>query len=194
MAAQSGKKGIRAGTYGIWWRWRQRNRRQIKPNGGPDCRITRDGGLSLSSMTQLSEFLSLLKSQNALVSPGVAPNAITLVNTSLQQMRAAILPQFMIDLYTQCGAINLGSGYIFGPQNVSRGIKHPIPDIVTINSELIGIPQMHAKTLFGRNDLFWFAFDSFGTCYMLGNTNLDILRKYDDPYRAMTDCLVAGKF
>ena len=145
-------------------------------------------------MTQLSEFLSLLKSQNALVSPGVAPNAITLVNTSLQQMRAAILPQFMIDLYTQCGAINLGSGYIFGPQNVSRGIKHPIPDIVTINSELISIPQMHAKTLFGRNDLFWFVFDSFCTCYMLGNTNLDILRKYDDPYRAMTDCLVAGKF
>jgi hypothetical protein len=47
--------------------------------------------------------------------------------------------------------------------------------------------------VFGRNDLFWFAFDAFGTCFMLDNTALRPLRKYDDPWRALTDCMIVGK-
>ena len=67
-------------------------------------------------------------------------------------------------------------------------------DIVSINRELSGIKKLRGLTLFGRNDLFWFAFDSFGTCMMLDNLNLGVLRKYDNPYRAMSDCLLGGKF
>ena len=58
---------------------------------------------------------------------------------------------------------------------------------------LSNIATIRGKTVFGRNDLFWFAFDAFGTCYMLDNLNLRVLKKYDDPYRAMLDCLIVGK-
>ncbi len=139
-----------------------------------------------------SEFLSSIKSQGAKLSPGVSPKLITLTNSSLQNMHSAILPQFIIDLYLQCGSINLGNGYIFGPQEVSRGNKYPIPSISDINKELTSFSRLHGKTVFGRNDLFWFAFDSFGSCFMLDNINLNELRKYEDPYKAMMDCLIAG--
>jgi hypothetical protein len=56
-----------------------------------------------------------------------------------------------------------------------------------------GNKNLFGKTVFGRNDLFWFAFDTMGTCYMLDNLTLSILRKYDDPHRAIIDCLVVGK-
>lgn len=140
-----------------------------------------------------TEFLSLMKSHGAMFAPPAKEHEITLTNSSLQQIRAAILPQFIIDFYTKCGAINLGNGYIFGPNEISRGTKYPIPSILQINTDLINIPFLRGKTIFGRNDLFWFAFDSFGACSMLDNLTLNILRTYDDPCRAMCDCLIAGK-
>ena len=82
---------------------------------------------------------------------------------------------------------------IFGPLECARGTRFPIPSIVEINLDMAGNDVLRGKTIFGRNDLFWFAFDAFGTFYMLDNLNLRILRKYDDPYRAMSDCLIAGK-
>lgn len=141
----------------------------------------------------IDEFLSAMKSRGAIVSAPAPHNALMLANIALQNMRAAMLPKFMIDLYGASGAINLGSGYIFGPTEVSRGARYPIPDIVNINRELAGNPRLRGLTVFGRNDLFWFAFDSFGTCVMLDNLNLSVLRKYDDGVRAMQDCLIAGK-
>ena len=140
-----------------------------------------------------SDFLSSMKSYGALFAPAASAQSITLTNTSLQHIRAAMLPQFMIDFYSHCGGINLGNGYIFGPNEISRGQKYPIPNILQINTDLSGLPYLRGKTVFGRNDLFWFAFVAFGSCFMLDNLNLNILRKYDDPYRAMTDCLIAGK-
>ncbi len=139
------------------------------------------------------EFLSTMKSRGAIVSPPAAHAAVVLANTALQNMRAAMLPKFMIDLYAMTGAMNMGSGYIFGVTEIARGTKYPIPDIISVNRALTGIRRMRGLTLFGRNDLFWFAFDSFGTCAMLDNLNLAVLRKYDDAYRAMADCLIAGK-
>ncbi len=140
-----------------------------------------------------SEFLSAIKSRGAAIATPTATGTISLANTSLQNMRAAMLPKFIIDLYNETAGINLGTGYIFGPSEISAGRAHPIPSIVQINQELTNITQMRGKTVFGRNDLFWFAFDCFGACYMLDNLTLRPLRKYDDPYRAMTDCLIAGK-
>ncbi len=140
-----------------------------------------------------NEFISSMKSHGALFAPPAPQNAVILANNALQNIHAAILPKFIIELYTKCSAINLGNGYIFGPTEVKRGTHHPIPSIVQINSDLSSIPSMRGKTIFGRNDLFWFGFDTFGNCFMLDNLNLNILRKYDNPWQSVTDCLLAGK-
>lgn len=141
----------------------------------------------------MQEFLSSMKSHGATFAPAATDGAIMLANTALQNMQAAMLPMFMIDLYRITGGIILGNGYIFGPSEISQGARHSAPDIVRINSEISGITNMRGKTVFGRNDLFWFAFDSFGTCFMLNNLTLNPMKKYDDPLRALTDCLIAGK-
>ena len=139
------------------------------------------------------EFLSLIKSRGAQC---IAPTELTninIANTNLQNMQTAMLPAFLQDFYTKCFGITLGSACIFGPTEIERGTKYPLPSIVEINKDMIGTKKLAGKTVFGRNDLFWFVFDAFGTCFMLDNLNLSILRKYDDPYRAMIDCLIVGK-
>lgn len=141
----------------------------------------------------MEEFLTSIKSKGAFIWGPSNVRVIEYANSNLQQKKCAMLPNFIIDLYTKTAGINLGSGYIFGPTELPNGINFPIPSIIQINDEIRVIPSMQNKTLFGRNDLFWFAFDAFGTCYMLSNLNGTILRKYDDPYRALYDCLVGGK-
>ena len=140
------------------------------------------------------EFLSLLKSRGATIYPACTKREVELANNALQSRRCAMFPTIFIDLYSRASAINLGNGYIFPPIEVSRGVRFPIPSIIDININLTNLPVIRGKTVFGRNDLFWFAFDAFGTFYMLDNLTLRVLKKYDDPYRAMMDCLIAGKF
>jgi len=140
-----------------------------------------------------NEFLSLIKSRGANIFPPLSVMDTTVANTNLQDIRAAMLPTFMFDLYKNCSGITLGSAYIFGPKEIKRGTKYPIPSIIKINQDIIGNKNLFRKTVFGRNDLFWFAFDTNGTCFMLDNLTLSVLRKYDDPYRAMIDCLIVGK-
>lgn len=139
------------------------------------------------------EFLSHIKSRGAYIYGPVAQNQITITNTVLQQRRRAMLPTFMTELYAKTGGIILGNGYIFGPNEISQGLRFPVPTIIKINDDVSGVPQTVGKTIFGRNDLFWFAFDAFGVCYMLDNLTLSPLRRYDDPHRALIDCLIAGK-
>ena len=141
-----------------------------------------------------NEFLSLMKSRGATIFPASTARDVTLATNALQSRRCAMLPSVLIDLYKYTSAINLGNGYIFGPTECARGTRFPIPGIVDINMEVAGNDALRGKTIFGINDLFWFAFDAFGSFYMLDNLTLRILRKYDDPYRAMSDCLIAGKF
>ena len=140
-----------------------------------------------------TEFLNTIKTKGALIWGPSNVRAIEYANSSLQQKKCAMLPNFIINLYTQTGGINLGSGYVFGPTELPNGINFPIPSIIQVNDEIRNIPSMRNKTLFARNDLFWFAFNAFGTCYMLNNLTGEILRKYDDPYRALYDCLMGGK-
>lgn len=141
-----------------------------------------------------NEFLELIKSRGALIAPPCAARSITIANTYLQRMQLAILPSYMSELYTYAGGINIGTGYIFGPDDIKYSATgYPIPGIINVNQGIASIPAIRGKTVFGRNDLFWFAFDAFGTCYMLDNLSLRPLRKYDDPFRAMLDCLAAGK-
>ena len=140
-----------------------------------------------------NEFLSLIKSKGATIFPPFSGTEINVANTNLQQMRVAMLPGFLRDLYTNCSGITLGAACIFGVKDIDRGIKYPLPSIIKINKDLNTNKNLLGKTIFGRNDLFFFAVDAFGNCFMLDNITLSILRKYDDQYRAMMDCLIVGK-
>lgn len=140
-----------------------------------------------------AEFLALMKSRGAKIVPAKNINSITLLNTKLQQARVSMLPKFLLDLYQETSGITMSSACIFGPEEIERGTKFPVPSILDINKELVGNKNLFGKIVFGRNDLFWFATDALGTCYMLDNLTLNVLRKYDDCYRAMTDCLIIGK-
>ena len=139
------------------------------------------------------EFLSLIKSRGATIFPVSQKVNLTIVNTNLQNMRAAMLQPFIIDLYNNCSGITMGSACIFCASEIQRGIKYPLPSIEKVNHDMMGNKNLVGKTIFGRNDLFWFAFDVNGTCFMLDNLTLSPLRKYDDPYRAIIDCLIVGK-
>ena len=134
-----------------------------------------------------------MKSRGAKITPAKDTDSITLLNTKLQQARISMLPKFLLDLYQEVSCITMSSAYIFGPEEIERGTKYPVPSILDINKELVGNKNLFGKIIFGRNDLFWFATDALGTCYMLDNLTLNVLRKYDDCYRAMTDCLIIGK-
>ena len=140
-----------------------------------------------------NEFLSSMKSRGANIFPATNMTAITVANTNLQEIRAAMLPAFLMNLYQYCFGITLGSTCIFGPTTIDRGIKYPLPSIFEINRDVRDNKNLFGKTVFGRNDLFWFATDALGKCYMLDNLTLSVLKTYDDPYRAMNDCLIIGK-
>lgn len=141
----------------------------------------------------MNQLLESLKQHGAFFAPATPTGQITILNMNLQKIRAAMLPNEFIKFYQICGGIKLGNGYIFGPNEYKTGRTHPIPDILAINQELTNIPSMRGKTVFGRNDLFWFAFDTSGTCVMMDNIGLQPLRKYNDIYRAIYECLAGGK-
>lgn len=140
-----------------------------------------------------SEFLSAMQSRGAKIYAPAHTNQILLLNGALQQRRYAMLPPAINELYKMVGAINLDMGYIFGPNEVMRDKTYPIPSILKVNDDIATLGKTVGKTIFGRNDLFWFAFDAFGAFYMLDNLTLTPLRRYDDAYRAITDCLISGK-
>lgn len=143
-------------------------------------------------MTQ-QELIAVIKNHEAFLAPGCDSGQIKLLNINLQSLRAATLPTYMAEFYQNCGGIWLGTGYIFGPTEFSLNGRHPIPGLLDINQDLANFQSLRGKTVFGRNDLFWFAFDAFGECTMLDNLNLNVLRKYTDPYRAIYECLAGGK-
>ncbi|MCL1902038.1 MAG: hypothetical protein FWG18_00230 [Alphaproteobacteria bacterium] len=143
------------------------------------------------------EFIAELTNRNALMLPTTSDRAIELARGSLQQMRAAMMSLELIDIYKNiAGGIIMGDANIFGPEKFDRanGANYEIPDIVQVNREIANVPAARGKTIVGRNQMFWFAFDAFGTFYMLDILNLNPLRKYEsNPYRAIMDCLLVGR-
>ncbi|MCL2538615.1 MAG: hypothetical protein FWF34_01430 [Alphaproteobacteria bacterium] len=142
------------------------------------------------------EFISELKNRGAILMPTVSDRAIELVQNGLQTMRAAMMSLGLIDIYkTIGGGMILGDANIFGPEKIDRvSANYELPDIVQINRDVANIGALRGKTIIGRNQMFWFAFDAFGNFYMLDILNFRILRKYEnDPYRAIIDCLAVGK-
>ncbi len=142
---------------------------------------------------QEQEILTTLKNNGATFAPACDQKSIYLCNTLLQQMRCAMLPAFMIHIYKNIGGINLGNGYIFGPKENSITNHVSIPDIISINKDINASKKLIGTTIFGRNDLFFFGFDAFGDCLMLDPLTLNPLKKYDNQYQAIFDCLIAGK-
>ncbi len=144
---------------------------------------------------KIDEFVSELNSRGAKIMPIASVRSIELAQSSLQQMRAAMLPPEFIEFFKSVGGgIVLGDAYIFGPSEVQRSKNsYEIPNIVTLNRDLNSIAILRGKTFFGRNSLFWFCFDAFGNCQMLDNLSLTVLRKYDNCYRAILDCIAVGK-
>lgn len=140
------------------------------------------------------ELLSFLKQNDAFIANPSNERDIQITNSVLQNISAAIFPLFIMDFYKDFGGIVFGGSYIFGPAEINDPkLKYPIPSISEINNNLSGLKQLRGKTIFGRNDLFLFAFDAFGKCFMLNNLNLSVLREYEDPLRAIQDCLIIGK-
>ena len=142
------------------------------------------------------EFIESIKSAGATFAPKASDRAIELAKHALQQMRAAMLPMPLIDLYKNfAGGITLGDAVIFGVEEIDKpGKSYEIPGIVKINRQISSLPEMRGKVVFGRNSLFWFGADVFGNFYMLDNLSLAPVRKYENmPYRAMRDCLIVGK-
>jgi len=142
------------------------------------------------------EFFAELSNRNAVLLPVASDRAIELAQNSLQTMRAAMMSLDMIDIYKRiAGGIILGDSNIFGPEKFDRAAyNYEIPDIVNVNREVSNINALRNKTIVGRNQMFWFAFDAFGTFYMLDLLNFNSLRKYENgPYRAIMDCLAVGK-
>lgn len=144
-------------------------------------------------MTICTEFLKSIHTRGATFTSPVPTQQLSLTNAALQRGRYAMLPDFLIQLYTNTGGLNLGSGYIFGPNDVIYTPPFVIPSIIKVNNDVGPLGKTAGKTIFGRNDLFWFAYDAFGICYMLDNLTLKAIRKYDDPFKALNDCLIAGK-
>jgi len=141
-----------------------------------------------------SQFLSFLNQNDAFVGNASDERAIKLVNSGLQNISAAILPQFMINFYKKFGAIVLSGAYIFGPEELKNPkLSYPVPGIFDINNDIANLKQMRGKTLFGRNDLFLFAFNAFGQFFMLDNLTMSVLREYTDPWQAISDCTTIGK-
>lgn len=141
----------------------------------------------------LEEFLTVAKSHGAEFAKPATRNEMCFANTNLQNLKIAMLPNFMLSLYEKTGGINLGTGYIFGPNEITS-LRYPTPSIFEINKNISEFKQrLQNKTIFGKNDLFWFAFDAFGTCFMLDNVSLIPLKKYEDGYKALLDCLLGGK-
>ena len=143
------------------------------------------------------EFLSLLKNAGAIVLPVATEREVAAAQMTLQQLRAAMLPAAFTDFYkTVAGGIILGDAHIFGLSDIARGGASPyiMPSVLTVNREISGWAQTAGKTVFGRNGLFWFAFDAFGNCFMLSNLILAPMREYKgDIFKAMSDCLAVGK-
>ena len=146
-------------------------------------------------MTQMTEqeLLKNLHNNGAIFAPACDHKSTYLCNTLLQQMRCAMLPAFMINLYKNIGGINLGNGYIFGTKEFAITNNVSIPDIISINKDINASKKLIGITIFGRNDLFFFGFNAFGDCVMLDPLTLNPLKKYENQYQAIFDCLIAGK-
>jgi hypothetical protein len=142
----------------------------------------------------MDEMIKHLGESGAVFFPKPSERAIELANAALQQMKAAVLPQSAIEFYSVLGGAVLGDACVFPVEDADRPERnYTIPGIVKINRDLAGFSALRGKTIWGRNQIYWFSADVAGRMYMHDVLTLSVLRKYDDMTAAIADCLLVGK-
>ncbi|MDR1696862.1 MAG: hypothetical protein LBR41_01410 [Rickettsiales bacterium] len=142
----------------------------------------------------INELLSWLKNNGGTALPAADIRDIQLANNTLQTMKCPMLPNTLIELYQNAGAIFVQDSHIFGP-NAARadGRLYEIPSITEINRTMDGVLMFRGTLIFGRNGLFYFTANTDGTANMLDITTGAIAKKYCDVNAAIYDCLAGGR-
>jgi hypothetical protein len=142
----------------------------------------------------MNEKIDYLKSAGALFFPRSHARAVELANAAFQQMKASILPESLTDFYYLHSGAVLGDACVFPIEDADRPDgNYVMPSIVKINRDLAGFSTLRGKTIWGRNQLYWFSADVAGILYMHDVLTLMVLRKYNDVAAAIADCLLVGK-
>jgi hypothetical protein len=142
----------------------------------------------------MDEKIRHLHESGAVFFPGSGARAVELANAALQQMKASVLPRSLAELYAACNGALLGDACVFPIEDADRpGRNYIVPGIVKINRDLAGLPLLRGRTVWGRNQIYWFSADVAGTLRMHDMLTLSVLRTYDDLGAAFTDCLLVGK-
>lgn len=139
----------------------------------------------------IEKIISFAKSKDAELSPVVSQSSLTRVNNNLSFLHKATLPKFINDLYKYTGSILLGNSCIYGAENV-KSSRYFIPSILNVNRDFQMYNKLGEKTIFGRNDLFLFCFDTLSNCYMLDSISFNIIKSYTQPELALYDCIAIG--
>jgi len=142
----------------------------------------------------MNEKIAYLEDSGAKFLPPSNMRALELANAAFQQMKAAILPKALGDFYLAYGGAILGDACVFPVEDTMRpGRNYELPGIVKINRDMTRFQVLRGKTVWGRNQIYIFSADVAGNLYMHDVLTLQVLRKYEDFYAALTDCLLVGK-
>jgi hypothetical protein len=141
-----------------------------------------------------NERIKHLVESGAVFLPPSNAREVGLANAALQRVGAAILPGFLTDFYYSRGGAILGDACVFPVGDTDRPDRgYVMPGIDKINRDLAGFATLRGKTVWGRNQLYWFSADVSGNLYMHDVLTLRMLRKYDNFGAAVSDCLLVGK-
>ena len=142
----------------------------------------------------MEEKIEYLKKAGAVFFPSAGARALNLANAAFQQMKASVLPTAMGAFYAAYGGAVLGDACVFPIEDTDRPNRNYVmPGIVKVNRDMIDFPALRGKTIWGRNQFYWFSADVAGAICMHDVLTLTVLRKYGDLGAAIADCLLAGR-
>jgi len=142
----------------------------------------------------MEEKIEYLKRAGAVFFPPGAARALNLANAAFQQMKASVLPTAMGTFYASYGGAVLGDACVFPIEDMDRPNRNYVmPGIVKVNRDMIDFKALRRKTIWGRNQFYWFSADFVGAICMHDVLTLTVLRKYGDIGSALADCLLAGR-
>lgn len=137
------------------------------------------------------DIISFAKSKGAELTNAADQNSLIKVNSNLSFIHKAILPKFINNLYKYTNSILLGNSCIYGTEDIKNS-RYFIPSILNVNRDFQIYDKLGEKTIFGRNDLFLFCFDTLSNCYMLDNITFNTVKSYTEPEQALYDCIAIG--
>ncbi|MDR1027626.1 MAG: hypothetical protein LBL46_04385 [Rickettsiales bacterium] len=141
----------------------------------------------------MNDKIKHLTENGAVFFPAGNTRALELASAALQSMKAAVLPKIMTDAYQAAGGAVLGDACWFGLEDAARPVGYEMPSIVRVNREMSGFSVLRGFTIWGRNQMYSFSANAIGEIWMHDMLTFQRLRKYDDFWTALTDCLMVGK-